>query len=91
MPYHDAEDCRIRVRTDGTFDVACAKDVWVGAGRYDFDGKSLVLNYVLLTKSGRPIEHAAAVSFQVSGEGNKMTLTSSDGQIVHWTRSYGND
>jgi hypothetical protein len=85
LPYADAEDCRIKMYSDGRFDLVCAHNAWVGAGRYRRSGNELIFDYVVLTRNGTAIDKPEPLDFTLDGRGNEIRLD--DGRQVHvWNR-----
>ena len=88
MPYADAGDCRIRLYAEGRFDVACAKDAWLGQGKWTHDGARLRLEYSALARLGRVVEQPAPLEYEYEGRGNELVLRHI-GTEYRWTRAMG--
>jgi hypothetical protein len=86
LPYRDATDCRTKIYSNGKFEVACKDNSWVAAGRYDYDGKRLTLNYDWLTHRGEMVKNPQPVHYTIEGAGNRIGLTSSEGATYVWNR-----
>ncbi len=73
-PYPGAEDCRTQIASGSGFELVCAKDTWVGVGRYSKEGDRLRFTFQALASKGEVIKQPEPVEFIFSGRGNEMTV-----------------
>jgi hypothetical protein len=74
LPYEDATDCRIRMFGSGAFDLVCANDAWIGAGRYDRTGEKLVFRYEALARKDEVVRDPPNLELTYVGRGNTLEL-----------------
>lgn len=86
LPYAEARDCRIQIFSDGGFNLVCSQNAWVGAGRYDYDGKHLILRYKVMTHHGAVQTRFPNLECDVVGKGNQLDLTTSADEQFGWVR-----
>ncbi len=56
------------------FELVCARDEWVGLGRYSREGDRLRFTFTALTRKGEVVKRPEPVEFVFSGRGNEMAL-----------------
>ena len=86
LPYRGAEDCRVKLFSNGNFEIACQKDVWVGQGRYEFSHDKLTLTYAWLSHNKEIVKEPTPLVYDVEPEGNKIGLKA-DYQNFTWQRT----
>ncbi len=76
FPIDDAADCRIRLRNDETFDLACHSGRnWMGTGKYTRDGELLTFNFKGLAADGRLlIPRPKPIPLRLKAGGNSMQM-----------------
>lgn len=85
LPLEDAKACSVELHNNGRFTLYCPKGEWAGWGRFEDGADTLRLNFDLLARRGKKLEHPVPLDFRFVGRGNRLDLRWNDAPY-QWER-----